>query len=49
MSARCMATPLNANAAAGHTMWTRASETIGHQGMYNGNILTLTQLAGRGL
>src|SRR6218665_2240178 len=38
MSARCMATPLNANAAAGHTMWTRASETIGHQGMYNGNI-----------
>src|SRR6218665_3353843 len=41
MSARCMKTPLNANAAAGHTMWTRASETIGHQGMYNGNILTL--------
>ena len=36
-----MKTPLNANAAAGHTMWTRASETIGHQGMYNGNILTL--------
>ena len=38
MTARCMKTPLNANAAAGHTMWTRASETIGHQGMYNGNI-----------
>src|SRR6218665_2335408 len=41
MSARCMKTPLNANAAAGHTMRTRADETIGHQGMYNGNILTL--------
>src|SRR6218665_2187311 len=38
MSARCMKTPLNANAAAGHTMRTRASETIGHRGMYNGNI-----------
>src|SRR6218665_2663445 len=38
MSARCMKPPLNANAAAGHTMRTRADETIGHQGMYNGNI-----------
>src|SRR6218665_2999070 len=38
MSARCMKTPLNANAAAGHTMRTHASETIGHRGMYNGNI-----------